>query len=301
MAGKVYFGNTKFQTWIDAPSTGMTAGSGGNVVTTDLLNGRSFVKRSQGSSRKFSASWTGSLNNSDLTQNLQTIKDFADGVYGAENVYWLDPYAIDQNVLPPHWAAPGLAAKDWPTLNSSTPTFTTLAGTSNVYANNFPQTYATYTGASGTTSKTINIIIPPGYYFNFGWHTTASGLSAFTNPGFHITKYSRATNLAVLSGGLPDFPLSLLAGGTTRTNYSINGDTYSRVVITFAGGNIGASSSIVGAIAQIIPSATATTGAYIPGKGTSALQFASPLEIEYYSSAINSGQIGLSTTFVEVD
>jgi hypothetical protein len=105
----------------------------------------------------------------------------------------------------------------------------------------------------------------------------------------------------VLSGGLPDFPLSLLAGGTTRTNYSINGDTYSRVVITFAGGNIGASSSIVGAIAQIIPSATATTGAYIPGKGTSALQFASPLEIEYYSSAINSGQIGLSTTFVEVD
>jgi hypothetical protein len=294
MAGKVYFGNTKFQTWIDAPSTGMTAASGGNVVSTDLLNGRSFVKRSQGSSRKFSASWTGSLNNSDLTQNLQTIKDFADGVYGAENVYWLDPYAIDQNVLPPHWAAPGLTGKDWPTLNSTTPTITTLAGTSNVYANNFPQTYATYTG-SGTT-KYIDIIIPTSYYFHFGWHATSSGLVASSVPGFSVTKYLRTTNVA---DATIEYPASLIAGGTTRTNLVVNGTTYSRVRITFTANS--GTSSIVGAIAQVLNSATATTGGYIPGKGTSALQFASPLEIEYYSSAINSGQIGLSTTFVEVD
>jgi len=300
MAGKVYFGNTNFQTWITAPQTGMIASSSGFAATTDLLNGRSFVKRSNGAARKFSASWLGSMNGTDLTSNLQTIKDFSDGMYGTGNVYWLDPYAISQNVLPPHWAAPGLASRDWPTLSSVTPTFTTLSGTSNVYANNFPQTYATYIGVGTSTSKSIDIIIPSGYYLHFGWHATVSGVSAISAPGYYVRKYSRATNLEVTSGGFPDFPLSLLAGGTTRTNWVIDGTTYSRVRITFGASSV-ATTSVVGAIAQILPTATPTTGAFIPGKGTSALQFASPLEIEYYSSAINNGQIGLSTTFVEVD
>ena len=61
MAGKVYFGNTNFQTWITAPQSGMNATSSGYAETTDLLNGRSFVKRSSGAARKFSASWLGSI------------------------------------------------------------------------------------------------------------------------------------------------------------------------------------------------------------------------------------------------
>jgi len=294
MAGKIYFGNANFQTWITAPQSGMTAGSSGYSSTIDLLNGRSFVKRSYGASRKFSPNWLGPINGTDLTQNLQTIKDFADGVYGTGNVYWLDPYAIDKNVLPPHWASPGLTGKDWPTLNSTTPTVTTLAGTNNVYANNFPQTYATYTG-SGTT-KYIDIIIPSSYYFHFGWHATSSGLVASSVPGFSVTKYLRTTNVA---DATIEYPASLAAGGTTRTNLVVNGNTYSMVRITFTANS--GTSSIVGAIAQVLSSASATTGVFIPGKGTSALQFASPVEIEYYSSAINSGQVGLSTTFVEVD
>jgi len=300
MAGKVYFGNTKFQTWIVAPKTGLNATASNYTQTTDLLNGRSFVKRSMGSSRKFSASWFGPMNSGDITTSLQTIKDFADGVYGSENVYWLDPFAMDKNILAPHWASPGLAGKDWPALSTATPTITTLAGTSNVYANNFPQTYATYTYAAGATNKFVDIIIPSGYYFHFGWHATAAGVSGFSAPGFNITKYSRATNLPVLSGGLPDFPVSLLAGGTTRTNYSVDGTTYSRVRISFGLSSSG-STSIVGVIAQILPTNTATTGAFISGGGTTALQFGSDVNIEYYSSTIGDGQIGLSTTLVEVD
>ena len=300
MAGKVYFGNTKFQTWIVAPQSGLNAVASNYNQVTDLLNGRSYVKRSSASARKFSASWIGPMNSSDMTSSLQTIKDFADGVYGNENLFWLDPFAIDQNILPPHWASPGLVSKDWPALSSVTPTTTILAGTSNVYANNFPQTYATYTYAAGSTSKYIDIIIPSGYYFHFGWHATASGINGFSNPGFNIIKYSRATNLPVLSGGLPDFPVSLLAGGTTRTNYSVDGTTYSRVRITFGLGSSG-STSVVGVIAQILPTSTASTGKFISGRGTTALQFASDINIDYYSSAINNGQIGLSATLIEVD
>lgn len=301
MAGKVYFGNSNFQTWIEAPLSGLKAGSSGYSATTNLLNGRSFVKRSQGASRTFSASWVGPMNSTVLADSLHTIKDFADGVYGTGKVYWLDPYAIDKNLLPPHWAAPGLTGRDWPTLNTTTPVITTLAGTSNVYANNFPQAYATYTGVTGASNRTIELIIPPGYSFHFGWHTTVAGVTAFSNPGYYIRKYSRATNLEVTSGGFPDFPASMLAGGTTRTNYVLDGNTFSRVVITFAVGSNNVSTGIVGAIAQILPTSTPTTGPFIQGRGTSALQFSSPVEIDYYSSNINSGQIGLSTTFVEVD
>jgi hypothetical protein len=239
------------------------------------------------------------MNSTVLADSLNTIKDFADGVYGTGPVCWLDPYAIDKNLLPPHWAAPGLG-KEWPALNSIAPTITTLAGTSNVYANNFPQSYATYVGAAGGVNRYVEIIIPPGYHFHFGWHATAAGVNAFSAPGYYVRKYSRATNLEVTSGGFPDFPVSLLAGGTTRTNYVIDGNTYNRVRITFTVPASG-TTSVVGAIAQILPTATPTTGAFITGRGTSALQFASPVEIEYYSSAINNGQIGLSTTLVEVD
>jgi hypothetical protein len=298
MAGKVYFGNTNFQTFIEAPLSGLKAGSSGYSATTNLLNGRAFVKRSQGATRTFSPSWVGPMNSTVLADSLNTIKDFADGVYGTGSVYWLDPYAIDKNILPPHFAAPGLTSKDWPALSSAATTFTTLSGTSNVYANNFPLTYATYVGAGSSTGKSIDIIIPPGYSFHFGWHATAAGISAFTAPGYYVTKFLRTTNQAV--AGFPDFPLSMLAGGTTRTNLVVDGNTYSRVRVTFSATSV-ATTSVVGAIAQILPSATPTTGGFITGRGTSALQFASPVEIEYYSSAINNGQIGLSTTFVEVD
>jgi hypothetical protein len=300
MAGKVYFGNTNFQTWIDAPQSGLKAASSGYSSVSNLLSGRSFVRRSYGASRTFSPSWVGPLNSTDLTTSLQVIKDFADGVYGSGNVYWLDPFAIDKNILPPHFASPGLANNDWPALNSTTPTFTTLAGTSNVYANNYPQVYATYTYSATAGGKYVDIIIPSGYYFHFGWHTPTAGVSGFSNPGFNIIKYSRATNLPVLTGSLPDFPNSLAAGGTTRTNYVTDGATYSRVRITWGTGGSG-STNFVAAIAQILPTNTPTTGVFIPGKGTTALQFSSGVEIEYYSSAINNGQIGLSTTLTEVD
>ena len=40
-------------------------------------------------------------------------------------------------------------------------------------------------------------------------------------------------------------------------------------------------------------------GNFVPGKGTTGLQFASFPQIEYYSANINNGQIGMSATFAE--
>jgi len=295
MAGKVYFGNANFQTFITAPLSGMSASSSGFYSITELLNGRTFVKRSVASSRKFAASWTGSLNSTDLTESLETIKSFSSGLYGAGPFYWLDPYAVNQNIMPPQWAAPMLDETDWPSIsNTITPTFT-----ANTYANRYPIKYASYSlSASHADTKKITILIPSTHTFHFGWHATAAGVTASSAAGIRIVPYN-LTGVAQTAVN----PTSLLAGGTTRTNQTFAGSSYSRVEIFLANG-FGSTSvaNIVAMIAQVLLTGTSVAaGGFIPGKGTTALQFASPVEIEYYSSAINSGQVGLSTTLVEVD
>jgi hypothetical protein len=295
MAGQVYFGNDRFQTWIVAPRTGMTASSSGYSAVTELLNGRTFVKRSFGASRKFGASWTGPMNSASISSSLQTIKDFADGFYGNGKCFWLDPYAMAQNVMPTHWGAPGLADFDWPGLSATvTPTFGTLSST-----NNFPEKYASYNlpGSHSDTRK-ITIIIPPTYTLHFGWHSTVAGRTASSAAGIRIVSYS-------LSGtpNSPVNPNSLLSGGTTRTNQTFDGATVSRVEIYLANGSGSASIvNILAMIAQVLPTGTSVaSGGFIDGKGTTGLHFSSPIDIEYYSSNINDGQIGLSASFVEVD
>jgi hypothetical protein len=295
MAGKVYFGNTNFQTSIDAPVTGLKATSSGYSSVTNLLNGRNFVRRSYGSARTFSASWLGSLNSTDLTVSLQTIKDFADGLYGSGNVYWVDPYAATSNIMPPHWAAPMLNETDWPSLSATvTPTFV-----ANTYTNNYPIKRAVYSlGAGHADTKKLTLIIPSTHTLNFGWHATAASVTASSAAGIRIVPYN-LTGVAQTAVN----PTSILAGDTQRTNQTFDGSTTSRVEIFLANGAASTSvANIVAMIAQILPTGTSVaTGGFISGRGTTALQFGSPVEIEYYSANVNNGQAGLSTTLVEVD
>jgi hypothetical protein len=292
MAGSVYFGNGTTQQWIKAPSSGLNASPVGWSSTQQLLNGGAFVKRSRATHREFNMNWLGSLNSTE--QSLQTIKDYYDGLYGDGPFYWLDPYAMSSNILPPQWAAPGIAEKDWSKLSATvTPTFAAAA-----YNNNYPKRRATYSLGSGhADTRKLTIIIPSGYTFHFGWHATASGVSAATSAGVRIVPYnlSGAAQTAVN-------PASLLAGGTTRTNQTFAGSSYSKVEIYLAnGGGSTASANIVAMIGQVLATGTSVaSGGFLAGRGTTGLEFGSPVTLEYYSAAINSGQVGMSTKFIEV-
>jgi hypothetical protein len=295
MAGKVYFGNANFQTFIEAPLSGLKASSSGYSATTNLLNGRSFVKRSNGASRAFSASWVGPMNSTVLADSLNTIKDFADGFYGAGSVYWLDPYAMNQNLMPVHWGSPSMAEQGWPAISGTiTPTFNSLSP-----ANGFPSKLANYSlPANHVDTRRLTIIIPSTHTLHIGWHASAAGITASSAAGIRMSGYN-------ISGSPQSAvnPVSLLTGGTTRTNQTFNGATTSRVEIYLANGSASSSSVLISAIiAQVLPTGTSVaTGGFISGRGTTALQFSSPVEIEYYSANINNGQIGLSTTLTEVD
>lgn len=289
MAGKVYFGTADKQTWIKAPATGMKASSNSWNTRSQLLDGRSFIRRSNQSHRQYDATWVGSLNDSDLSVSLQTIKNFADGLYGDGPFYFVDPFAADQNVMPPHWAAPMLAEKGWLTLTEDVdPTFTSAT-----INNNFPVKYATYATPAGFVSQDkLTLIIPSTHKLAFGWHGPATGSTS----GIRIVPYKRSDGTADTAIN----PNKITAGSTVRTNTTVNGSTYSRVEI-FLATTDASTVNITAMIAQIIPAAaTVEAGGFVPGKGTTGLDFASSPAIDYYSSAINNGQIGMSATWVEV-
>lgn len=289
MASQVYFGNANKQTWIKSPSSGMNASSKGWSAQVELLNGRAHLAKSTASHRVLNPSWVGPLNAADLSESLQTIKDFADGLYGDGPFYWVDPFASTTNILPPHWAAPMLTRKDWPNLASGlTPTFTDGA-----VANNFPMTYATYTtsGAYQSTNK-LTLIIPTGYKLHFGWH----GVSGGSTTGVRVVPYLRSTGEADTALN----PTKITAGGVVRTNTQVSGTTYSRVEIFIASAAT-ATINITGMIAQILPSTVSVaSGGFLSGRGTTSLEFSSKPTLEYYSANINNGQIGMSAEWVEV-
>lgn len=288
MAGLIYFGTGDKQSWIKAPSSGMRANLQGWSAENQLLNGRAFIKRSAASHRRFEASWNGSYNATEEA-SLQNIVNYATGLYGSAPYYFVDPFAANQNVMPPHWAAPMLTATDWPELATDlVPSFT-----SSTVNNSYPMKYVSYlTTDAYESSRKLTLIIPPGYKLAFGWHGPTGG----STTGVRIVPYLRSSGLVDAAIN----PNRITAGGTVRTNTNISGTTYSKVEI-FIATTLASTLNITAMIAQIIPvSASVASGGFIAGKGTTGLDFLQAPTIEYMSSAINSGQIGMAATWIEV-
>jgi hypothetical protein len=290
MAGTVYFGNKNKQQWIKAPASGLKSAVAGYVSETQLLNGGASLRRSTASHRKFSATWSGSMNTTISEENLYVIKDYADGLYGDGPFYWLDPFAMDQNVLPPHWAAPMLSEKDWTSLAD---VFSASYVTS-PSVNNYPSKYASYLIASAyESSNKLTIIIPENYALNFGWHGPTAGDST----GIRIVPYLRSTGEADTAIN----PVKIATSSTTRTNTKIKGDTYTHVEI-FLAADEETTVNITGMIAQVLPeNSSVVQGGFISGRGTTGLEYATFPQIDSYSSVINDGWVGMSVDWVEVE
>lgn len=291
MRRKVYFGNAQSQCWIPAPLTGLKADSNGFMSEVQLLNGRSFVKRSGGNHRSFSTSWSGSLNAEAREDSLHTIKDYADGIYGPGPFYWLDPYAMETNLLAPHWASPMLSLSDWQSI-CSIGTATLVDTTSNTKSYPYKSLKLVITEQEASTIK-HRIIIPEGYKLHFGVHgQLVSGGAKVT-----LSQYPRSGGSAV------NVDATILANNSgIRTNTQINGNTYGYVDIFIQNPSSTDSELIIsGMIAQVLPETDSVPqGDFWSGRGTTGLEFTQLPNIEYYSAAINDGQVGMSANFKEV-
>jgi hypothetical protein len=299
--GRVYFGNKNHQSWIKAPTTDMSASATPFVETSQFLNGGASVRRSRGSHRVFEMGWNGSMNNPGNINDLSIIKDFADGLYGEGPYYWVDPYAMDQNLFAPGWAAPFMSIDfDWsglcPDLEDS-PVQRDTVLTSEVTGigtntEGYPYKSAKYTvaGPSGESYK-YTFIIPDGYTLHLGLH----GKHGSTGGAF-ATPYN--------ASGVAGTDVQLTALGvdtTTRVNTSFASTSAKRVDFYLKKtGSPPCEFFIVGLIAQLLPTGvTPATGKFISGRGTQQLEF-SDMSIDYVSAAINDGQIGMSATLTEV-
>jgi hypothetical protein len=371
MAGQVYFGNETFQTYIPAPLTGMNASSVGFSSEGVYLNGRSFGYRSKGSHRRFDMSWVGSLNSSLTAESLQTIKDFADGIYGDGPFYWVDPYATNTNILAPHVAAPQLTADGWPAIadanfvnggvkgdltitnisgDGTTVTVTTsswhwlMVGQTVTIIGVNPTAYnITGTVASVQTATNVFTITnaATGSYVSGG---TVKRISSFGYPAnpvqFTVTSasaynstvpvatiiipsdkvvwfglkmavragspqlYYERTNRATGEVTTGTFATGSTTMNTDKYNGSFTGATYSMVKIYLRKNTTSnpLDIAIYGFNAEYVNIGVAEpAGNFVSGRGTTALEFVTSPTIQYYSSAINSGQIGMAATLRETD
>lgn len=301
MARQVYFGNATKQSWIVAPQTAMGASAQGWISETQLLNGQTHVKRSQGSHRVFEMSWLGSMNTPVLADSLHLVKDFADGIYGTGPFFWNDPYAITSNMFAPAWAAPALSVgTDWesicPDNAGVTKEVVTTASISTEVGNNtagYPPNTAKFTAPGSPTlqSNKFTFYIPTGFTLWLGLHgyhgTTGA---AFAKPYLNGTA-GTAVNMTPLG-----------VNTQTRFNTSFSSTAASKVEFYLSKIDSGPCTFYIsGLMAQLLPTGTAaTTGNFVAGRGTTGLEFTSFPTIEYYSANINNGQIGMSVNLTEI-
>jgi hypothetical protein len=167
--GKVWFGNARNARWIKAPLAGMGASANGFAEEQQFNNGGQFVKASFGSARNFDMSWVGDR------ADLQVVKDFKDGIYGGGLIYWEDPFA--DNILPPHWAAPMLTVRDWPSLISSGNKPEPVTHSTN--PNSYPYQSAKYAVTNTTeTSRSLTLLIPEEHTLTIGFVYEKTGTAA---------------------------------------------------------------------------------------------------------------------------
>ncbi len=297
----VYFGNDNYQSWIKAPRTGMRASTVNFLNQGTLLSGRAYVKRSDASHRRFEMSWLGSMNDPDNEKSLQTIKNYYDGLYGEGPFFWNDPFAMTSNMFSPAWASPAMAIdSDWyavcPDDVGITKSKVLTSSISDLVGNN-TQGYPLYTakyrapGNPNAESDRFSFYIPEGYTLWIGIH----GQHGDTGEAF-IQSYKN---------GVAATPVELtMLGVNTANRFSTSVSSTTADKVEFYIAKTAPSPCtfyISGLMAQLLPTGQVpATGAFISGRGNTGIEFGSAVDIEYYSSAINNGQIGMSATFIEV-
>jgi hypothetical protein len=299
--GKVWFGNQRYGTWIKAPLADMNAGVTGFSSEQTFNNGGSFVKSSFGSAKSYDLGWNGTLD------DLQVIKNFKDGLYGGGLLYWEDPFA--KNILPPHWAAPMLTVRDWPSLISSDNKPTPV--THSVTAKNLPYQSALYTVTNTTeTSRSLTLLIPEQHFIRLGFVYTATGTASIKvvpvlTDGTEGT-VTTLTQIAYDASSLYENSLeySNIQGATGRAKairIYISKSDATPSTITIRGGlaTYHVSASVAGhnhdAFADIYASAT-----WSPGQGSTGCVMDAPT-IQYKNIVGNNKLINMTTKLKEVE
>lgn len=279
---QMYFGNRNYMQWVAAPQINYEASKRGYAATATYLNGGAMVQRSATAAKGYVFTW-----NLKSRDEIRPINDYADNVFGPGPIYFLEPFAMDKNLLPQYWATPALAAIDAPLLvgvyDEDRPSV--LPTTPNT--NGYPYLTATYNLTADSVLHDVWIPIPPGYSLWVGAHGTATGTA-----GVSLTPTTGPRTAA----GAVGVPL-LSVSSTTRVNTQITGNSYTGAFISLNGvGTI----NLSGLMAQVLPNDTAPQpGGFISGQGHSGCSFIEEPTLTNYSVGID--KVGISANLIETE
>lgn len=312
MPGQVFIANAARAAWIPAPLTDMAAGASGVSEVLQLSNGGAYVAKSTASRRQFDMQWMGA------SSDLQVIKDFVSNDYGVGTLYWLDPFVADRNVLPPHWAAPGLAANgDYRPMVGGVST-TVSFNTNFTSAVNAPGMFMSVSRVANTAlmSNKFNqvfIPLPAGYTLDVGWRGSSTNLNlvvtqvnSSTDSSFQQIFPVATTTIATVT------PVAATSGFNYTTSVSSASVTSSAslVCLTWIVPTAASAStaSIYSLDARVRPttSVLSTAGNHVSGSGTMGLQAVTSYVDETYVTAGSdlagvTRRQGMAVSLVEVN
>ncbi|ALJ19577.1 hypothetical protein [Microbacterium sp. No. 7] len=177
MSKQMWFGTEERMRWIPAPQTGATMSPQAWSQGGTLLGGGGWQQNSFNSHRHFDFSWS----KASLVDDAQIMQAYFNGLYGRGLIWFIDPLAYQRNILPPHWAAPGLALDyEAPPLIRTTGVVPTGFSVSDPANRGWPVTGATYNLTSSPIGypgpwDSLFVPIPPGYTLMLGAHYSATG------------------------------------------------------------------------------------------------------------------------------
>jgi hypothetical protein len=267
----MYFGTRERMAWVACPAIEAGISRQGWGTSGTYLNGGRYARNSTAAAKVYQFSW-----NLKSAAEIRKIMDYADGLYGGPPFYFLDPFTVEDNVLPQFWATPRQANDDAPPLViNRRPTLVDTA------ANNlgYPTKSAVYTITADDTFQTLWVPVPPGYTFHLGVHGSATGTAGIT-----VTP----------DGGSPTTVTPLNVTTAVRTNHSVSATTG----VTLAAAGVG-QLTLAGLIAQVLPDGQSVeSGDFISGDGNSGCDFEGKPAKSGYSAVLD--KQGLSATLVEV-
>ena len=276
----MWFGTRVFMQEVPDPTPDLEYPDTGWEASTQYENGGLGVSQSVSKHGEYLLTW-------DVMERAEVrkITDYADGVYGTGLIYWLDPVAIDQNVLPQSWAVPALAAEDAiPLVGDARPATTDNTN----FSQGYPAKKAVYTVTDASVSRSIFIPIPTGYVAWVGVHGETSAQDFIK-----VTPYVGAV------AGTPVYPTILGVATATRVNTEISAATGMELSVDVSEAGEGASFTVTGMIVQILPDGdTPETGGFISGQGHSGCRFMGrPVKTPY---GTRNNLVGLSVKLGEV-
>lgn len=209
MPPKIWFGTENKFAWLPAPATGLTVSHVGYSNSMQYQNGRMGSTRSMQTHKEYSLDIP--VQEASGLQGLDMYNKFASGFYGDMDdypVFFADPMNYDQNLLPTHFAQPGLYRRGWnaivddgakqytnyasnPSLESNTTGWAAIPGTGGVIS------------SQGRVGPDSSLAYSGQYRWQQTWSTGTSAVSGGLS-------YSQNTGIS-LSG-------SVLYGGSMWVN-----------------------------------------------------------------------------------